>query len=326
LSEESPRKKKKDRRYWFRLLRLAAVAVVATVLAVPMSIGAFMMWGMTHAACVLSDASYTPKSHGLPYREINIPSRSGSSFRAYFIPGENGATIIVPPPLSSDRTGMLGEISRIAQHGYNVVLYDSRMCSGRSATSLGYLEAEDVEDVLAYLKQNNDNVQVDLSRVALHGFSSAGAASIMAAARYPEIRAILAEGGYHDMNVQMGIRNPHTLIEHLLRLGALLTYRLVTGVDPDALSPVTAIARIPPRPIFLVYGSIEVSLEGASEELAAAKAADPNTDAHLWMVPGAGHGGYIGAAPDDYEHYVVAFYDCALLSKCDEWNVVKVKL
>lgn len=309
-----------------RLLRLGLVAVVATVVAVPMSIGAFMMWGLTHSPCVWGDPAYTPASYHLVYREINILSRSGGAYRGYFIPGDNGATIIVPPPLSADRTGMLGEVSLLAGHGYSLVLYDSRICSGKSFTSMGYVEADDVGDVLAYLKQNNDNVHIDPGRIALHGFSSAGAASIMAAARYPEIRAVLAEGGYDDMNEQMGIRNAQTLIERLLLFGAQVTYRVVTGIDSAALSPLNAISKIPPRPIFLVYGSKEVSLDGAREELAAAKAADPSADARLWIVPGSGHGGYIGAAAADYERYVVAFYDCTLLSRCDLWNTVKDRL
>ncbi len=43
-------------------------------------------------------------------------------------------------------------------------------------------------------------------------------------------------------------------------------------------------------------------------------------------MPGSGHGGYIGAAAADYERYVVAFYDCTLLSRCDLWNTVKDRL
>ncbi len=319
---ETPR----DRRYWLRLIRLALFAVVVAFAGIPMSIGAFMMWGLTHSPCVWSDPSYSPASFNLKYREIKVPSRSGGMYRGFFIPGENGATIVAPPPLSSARTGMLAEVSILARRGYNVVLYDSRMCSGKGLTSLGYLEAEDIGDVMAYLRQNGDNVQVDPNRVAVHGFSSAGASAIMAAARYPEIRAVLAEGGYHDMNEQMGLQNPKTIVEQLVLLGAQLTYCVATGHDPSVLSPVSAIGKIPPRPVFLVYGSQEVSLAGATEQLAAALAADPNTDATLWVVPGSGHGGYVGAAPADYEQYVVAFYDCALLSRCEQWSTLREKL
>ncbi len=307
-------------------MRLALVAVIVTVIALPMSIGGFMMWGLTHSTCVRGDAGYSPASFGLQFHEIDIPARSGSIYLGYFIPGTNGATVIVPPPLSADRTGMLYEAAVVARHGYNVILYDSRICSGKEATSMGYLEADDIGDVLAYLRQNKDSVQVDPANVAVHGFSSAGAASIMAAARYPDIRAVVAEGGYHDMDEQMGMRNPHTIMEWLLLLGAQITYRVATGVDPAALSPVNAMGKIPPRPIFLVYGSREVSLDGAREELAAAQAADPKADARLWVVPGSGHGGYLGAAAAEYERNVIAFYDCALLTQCARWNALRASL
>jgi len=32
----------------------------------------------------------------------------------------------------------------------------------------------------------------------------------------------------------------------------------------------------------------------------------------LWIVTGAGHGGYIGVAPQEYERRVVTFFDKAL--------------
>jgi hypothetical protein len=102
-----------------------------------------------------------------------------------------------------------------------------------------------------------------------------------------------------------------------------VTYRLTTGYDVTVLSPLDAITKIPPRPIFLIYGSIEPSLPGAKEQLATVRAADPNAPADLWVVPGAWHGGYVSVAAAEYERRVVAFYDCALLAQCGQWNALR---
>lgn len=318
-----PEETRRDRRYWVRLLRLALVAVLLTILIAPTSIGALITWGLTHAGCVHGSPGVSPASYGFQYREIDIPAHLGGVYRGFFIPGANGATIIVPPPVSTDRSGMLYEAEILARHGYNVLLYEARPCAGKGPNSLGYLEVDDVGDVIQFLKQNNASVQVDMGRIALHGFSSAGATSIMAAARYPEIRAVVAEGGYDDAKMQMGIGAAQTVPEKLILFGAQVTYRLTTGFDLTVLSPLDAITKIPPRPIFLIYGSREVSLPGAQEELSAVRAADPNAPADLWIVPGAVHGGYVAVAAAEYERRVVAFYDCALLAQCGQWDTLR---
>ena len=88
--------------------------------------------------------------------------------------------------------------------------------------------------------------------------------------------------------------------------GAQLAYRLITGHDMGVLSPVSVIRQIAPRPVLLIYGTAEPSLDGGRAQLAAAGA-----HASLWEVPGAAHGGYWYAAPDEFERRVIAFYDGA---------------
>jgi dienelactone hydrolase len=318
-----PAETRRDRRYWVRLLRLALVAVLLTILAVPSGIGALAMWGLTHVGCFHGAPGASPASYGLSYREVDIPTQLGGVFRGYFIPGTNGATIIAPPPITTDRSGMLYETAILARHGYNVLQYEARPCAGKGPGSLGYLEVDDVGDVLTFLKHNGAGLKVDMNRLALHGFSSAGATSIMAAARYPEIQAVVAEGGYHDARTAMGIGAVQGLPDQLILFGARITYRLTTGFDLTVLSPLDAITKTPPRPIFLIYGSIEPSLPGAKAQLAAVRAADPNAPADLWIVPGAWHGGYVSVAAAEYERRVVAFYDCALLAHCEQWNALR---
>ena len=299
--------------YWARLAIIAIFAVTITALIVPMVVGGFGMWALTHPACAPGGK---PTDFGITTaREIEIPGSAGVSYKGYFIPGTNGATIIIPPTFAGDRGGMLPEGSIIAKHGYNVLTFDSRVCSGQASISLGYSEVEDVKSALDYLKQNAAVLNVDMNRIALHGFSSAGATSIMAAARYPEIKAVVAEGGYYDMEQYIGNGNgsQRTILENLLSFGAQLTYRLVTGQDISVLSPLDNIVKIPPRPILLVYGTLEPSLPGARLELAAAKQALATTDATLWEVENSGHGGYLSVAHDEWEKRVIGFFDRVML-------------
>jgi fermentation-respiration switch protein FrsA (DUF1100 family) len=118
----------------------------------------------------------------------------------------------------------------------------------------------------------------------------------------------VAEGGYADLGGLIGsdggLRYPDTLLYWSIRQ----TYRLMTGVSLDKLSPLNAIHRIAPRPILLIYGADEPSLAGAYEQQRAA-----GDNAELWVVEGADHGGYLTAAPEEYERRIVEFFDRTLV-------------
>ena len=317
----------RPRRRALRLARLALVAVILPIVVIPTGIGAFGMWVIVYAPC--ATGGRTPGDYGLSYIPISIPSRTGGAFRGFFIPApldseRRNGTIIVPPAFAGGQDGMLYEAGPLARAGYNVLVYESRACAGRSPLSLGYRDVEDIGDALAFLRQNPHEIQVDMDRLALHGFSSAGAASIMAAGHYPEIRAVLAEGGYHDLSVFMGLDGrSRNALESFLLFGTRAAYRLATGDDPAVLNAIDAIGHVPPRPILLIYGSDETSLDGARAMYALLRAAAPDAMAALWVVPGAGHGAYIQAAGEDtYMQRALALYDCALLEDCAAWHLL----
>lgn len=301
---------------------ISIVVAVLLVISLPFALGAIRMWRTVHPGC--GAGSDSPAAYNLPFREINIPTRWGGSYRGFYMPGALPATIIVPPAYASGRDSLLPEAAILAAHGYNVLIYESRACTRLGVISLGYREVDDVGDALAYLKRNPDNLPVNLTHIALHGFSTAGATSTMATARYSEIAALLTEGGYHTSEAITGLGTSGYWLETLTQLGSKFSYRLATGEDPANLNPIGAIPKIPPRPIFFVYGSEEASLPGARLQLAAVRAADPNAAAELWVVPGAGHGWYVSTVErNEYARWVLPFYDCALLNQqCDQWRAL----
>jgi fermentation-respiration switch protein FrsA (DUF1100 family) len=213
----------------------------------------------------------------------------------------------MPPAYASGRGNRLDEADVLARHGYAVLTFDSRRCAGMGPLSLGYKETDEVGNALEYLKTRGD---IDPDRIGILGFSSAGATSVMAAARFPAIRAVVAEGGYGDFaEGAVGINDERgSIVEKIYKKSIGITYRLITGVDIDKLSPVDVAGQIAPRPMLLIYGSLERSLEGARYQQAAA-----GENAELWIVQGAGHGNYLYIEPQAYEQRVVAFFDRALL-------------
>jgi len=310
-----PVRRRSPRRLLIFAIVVLFIAIIGTVVLPPFSVGYQTMWATTRADCV--EFGGTPADQGLAYREIKIPARGGGQYRGFFIPGPLKAMILIPPTGPSGRTGSLREAGIVAKHGYAVLSWESRVCAGKPQ-SLGYREAEDVEDAYAYLQRNSDQLPVSLTHVGLFGFSTAGATVEMAAARNPQFTAVVAEGNYatpSDMATSTTSK-PRNLTEALLGLGIRAGYWTSTGEDLANLNPLGSIGQLAPRPVLLVYGSLELAA-GADRLIDAYHAAGTNGQISLWVVQGAGHGGYIDQFGESvYAAHVLPFFDCALLAQC----------
>jgi dipeptidyl aminopeptidase/acylaminoacyl peptidase len=291
----------RKRSYWLRLLLFAAVALIIGVTGVPFVMGASTLWGLTHPTC---GAGGVP---GVPYEDVSFPSTHNLTIHGYFIPGTNGSTIIIAPAFSSSRGTELDYASVYHDAGFNVLTLDSRICSGQNWISLGYQEVDDVQAAYQYLTTRGD---VDAARVGLHGFSSAGATVLMAAARMPQLRAVVAMGGYHDYASVLGLSESSNFFVTFYKLGAAAMYRAVTGDDIHVLSPLSTLGQIAPRPVLLIYGNREVSLPGARQMLDQGQAEGVPID--LWVVDGADHGDYLQVAHDEFVRRVIPFYQQSL--------------
>ncbi len=292
--------------YWLRLGGFfLAVSLLAGV-ALPLLKGFLLIAGLVYSPC--GDRGTTPADYGLPYEAVSVPARAGGSFKGYFVPGTNGAAVIVVPALNAGRDGRLAEASLLARQGYAIFAYESRRCANMGGVSLGYQEVDEVADALAYVQSRPE---VDSERIGIYGFSSAGATALMAAARLPQLKAVVAEGGYGDFADEVigpgGGSGLSGVFETLLRWSIVHSYPLLTGLDIDNLSPRDVIAQIAPRPILLIYGSREISLAGGQQQQIAA-----GDNAELWVVPGAGHGNYLDVAPQEYEARLLTFFDDSL--------------
>ncbi|MFO7321177.1 MAG: prolyl oligopeptidase family serine peptidase [Chloroflexota bacterium] len=276
------------------------LALAGALLFLPLAAGGLLMWGLTHVGCARSGS---PDQFGLAYEDVRFTTPQGRSIDGYFLPGSNGGTVIVAPSLANDRGGDLADAAIFNRAGFHVLTFDSPTCAGAPVHSLGYLEAGDAEAAFHYLASRPD---VDASRVSIHGFSSAGAASLFAAARRPELRAVSAKGGYHDLPVLLGVGRDQGFFMSLIAAGGRLGYRLSTGLDIEVLRPVDVMQAIAPRPVLLIYGSREVSLPGARQMLERATAA--GVPAELWVVEGAGHGNYHAVAGETYERRLTDFH------------------
>ena len=295
----------RDRRR--RFARALIVVLLFLIATLPVLIGAMLTVTLTLARC---EGRAPPP---VPFEDIAFPSTEfGLPTPAYFIPGagtgaDPAPAVIVLPTLAAARGDRMSEALVYHELGMHVLMFDSRACVGRTGPSLGVAEAAQVGDALAYLEQRRD---VDPARIGLHGFSAGGAAALMAAAQFPEIAAVVAQGNFADFAAELdeSIQGLGVL-EPLFRFGARLGYRLMTGQHMEALAPIRAMPEIAPRPVLLVYGEHE-PVERPEALAAAGRAAGSIVD--IWIVPGARHGDYQAQAGPEYAERVGGFMAEAL--------------
>ncbi|MFN8530284.1 MAG: prolyl oligopeptidase family serine peptidase [Anaerolineae bacterium] len=304
------------------VLRGAVVAILAVLIALPIAAGGVFIATLTAPAC---GGAGDPNAYTLAYQAVTIPAPSiNGELHAYFIPAAGGetaakGTIIAVPTGAAGQADRLHELRLFQAAGYNIFAYPSRTCAAGLVNSLGYLEVEQVGDALAYLETRGD---LDMTRIGIHGFSAGGSTAIMAAARYPQIAAVVAQGGYHDFWDEVNTNTSALwdgrvpVIGDLFRLGAKLGYRVITGVDVESLTPIESIRQIAPRPVLLIYGTDEPGITGARAMVAASP--EPSS-IDLWEIPGAHHGDYVWVAGEQtYADRVNAFWDRALGNRAND--------
>jgi dipeptidyl aminopeptidase/acylaminoacyl peptidase len=270
---------------------------------VTLGLAEFYARAHTQAPCpgLLFDS---PADLGLPYEEITLTARDGVQVPGWYVPSQNGAIIIAAPGFNGNRTHALFDFGFLASEGYGLLVFDQRHCTDSSIPqTLGYNEAQDMLGAVDYLR-----ARADVERIGAIGFSAGGVTTILAAAQEPAIEATVEVGGYY--NLEADILDPqyeHGLYDRFLRRLIVGAFKRQTGIHPRQFSPVDVVDEISPRPLLLIYGEYEA----LSGQLLYEAAGEPK---ELWIVEGAGHGGYEAAAPGEYQQRVSAFFDAHLLS------------
>ncbi|MEL6273042.1 MAG: hypothetical protein AAFR22_24765 [Chloroflexota bacterium] len=285
-------------RYWRRLILVFLAVLLPALLLIPVGLGFMTTHELTQGTCVV----LAPPT--IPHDEVTFPS-GDLTLTAYFIPGDSDAAVIIAPPLNHDHGGQLDYAGLLNEAGLNVLVMGSRLCAGEPS-SFGYTEGDDVTAAYAYLVGRGD---INPERVSAHGFSAAGAAALFGTARTPQIKAVSAMGNYHDFEQSIGVnRDGAPFVEQLYITGLVWGFRVGAGVPISALKPVDIIDEINPRPILLVYGTLEPLIDGRILY----EAAENGT---LWEVEGVGHGGYMQAYPDEAREIIAGFHVAALLEE-----------
>ncbi len=191
----------------------------------------------------------------------------------------------IPDP--ADR-GYASLAKKISPHGFAVLIFNFRGAgaSGGNLDMLGW--TRDLEAVIDYLCALP---QVDNSCLSLLGFSGGAAVSVYAAAQDKRVSAVVACACPAEFNIFVKGDNPRSLIDHFHSIGALRDEAFPPSPQKwlngfELVRPIDCIAQISPRPLLLVHGSQDETVNVSHARRLYAQAGEPK---QLAIVEGAGH-------------------------------------
>lgn len=291
-------------RGWWRLLAVPAGLALLVFVLYPMT---FAVNATNRPAGRLGPR--TPADVGLDAREVSFTTPDGARLAAWYVPGSNGAGVVLLHGAGSTRTAVLDHAAVLASRGYAALLVDSRG-HGRSegrAMDLGWYGPQDLSGAVSFLER-----QPGVGRVAVVGLSMGGESAVAAAGSDPRIAAVVAEGATGMQEADHGWLpgGVNGAVQRGLEWMLYTAADLMSGADRP-MPMREGIAASGPTPFLLVAG-------GASHDEADAgrwlRAVSPDR-VRLWVVPGAGHTGGLATDPAGWERRIVGFLDEALLGR-----------
>lgn len=290
------------RRYW---INVVLVIVVETALMLAALVGGFTYLKVTaylHPPRVSSSGDFLHAS-GTLYQEVELLTEDGIPLYAWYTPPRNGALILI----GHGQGGSIPEdlYALFARRGYGVLAWEFRAHgrSGGDFTSIGYYETLDAKAALDFAL-----ARPEVEHVGAWGGSMGAATLIRAAARYPAIEAVVSDSGFDTLEDQFLRRIPYPALRLLMQSIA----EAETGSRLAWVRPVDDIARISPRPVYIIQGLRDSAIPPDSAQRLFDAAGEPR---FLWLGEDAYHMNMYAKYPEEYEERVIGFFDRYLLGK-----------
>ena len=245
---------------WRRsLLRIGVVLLSLSVLV--LGVSAYVGWNLTHPP--KKALQTTPAAVGLSYEPVSFVSRQdGLVLQGWLLTSpENRLTVICSHGYRQNReqadVPLMPLAKVLVEHGMNVLLFDYRN-SGESAgqmTSVGQYEVRDLLGAVDYVHSRQELNP----KVALLGFSMGAATAILAGAEEPTVAAVVVDAPFADLtryleaNFSVWTGLPTVPFNRTI----LAVTPIVTGLQPEKVSPVQVVSKFGGRPLLLIHGEAD---------------------------------------------------------------------
>ncbi|MBK9928086.1 MAG: alpha/beta hydrolase [Anaerolineales bacterium] len=255
-----------------------------------------------HPPRIIPPGNTLRKLH-IPYQSLDLITEDDIRLSAWYTPPQNGVVILLAHGYGDNRPEWVHAV--LVDKGYGVLSWDARAHgeSGGTISTFGYLEVLDVKAALKYAL-----AQPDVQHIGAWGGSMGGATIIRAAAIFPEIEALWIDSSFASLDEEFDYLVPYPIINPMAKTIA----QLETGINLSEIDPLKDIAKISPRPVYIVHPLGDtVAPPTAGRELYEA-AHDPR---FLWEEKNVPHLMMHDTYPRKYERRLTDFFNEQLLGK-----------
>ncbi len=246
-----------------------------------------------------------PSELNLPFEEISFQTEDGKKINGWYIEkAKNAPAILIVHGFTGSRRAGLRFSPSFYQAGFNILLIDLRGfgTSEPGFTSMGYHEPKDVYAAVDYLVDTKK-----VSSVGIFGFSMGAATSIIAMAKDKRIQCGIFSGSFtraYDV-VRRDAKRTHGISEYPIVYLANIVYRLRTGVNLHNILPIDHIAKISPRPLFIIQGKKDLIIPPKEGEALYTAAKEPK---EIWLPEEADHVRSWNTYRDEAETKTASFF------------------
>lgn len=243
----------------------------------------------------------TLRENKIEFRQLDLVTEDGIRLSAWYRPPRKGAVILLAHGYGDNRPEWVHAL--LARKGYGVLSWDARAHgeSDGEVSTIGYLEVLDVKAALDYAL-----TQPDVNHIGAWGGSMGGATLIRAAAAFPEIEALFIDSAFASLDEEFDFLVPYPLINPLAKFLA----QTQTGIDLNQINPLNDIAKISPRPVYIVHGTGDTVAPPDAGEKLFDSAKEPR---FLWVEEDAAHLSIHLVNERRYQRRLVGFFDEWLL-------------
>ena len=291
-----------DWRYWIRLLFAAIFSLLVAFAGTITWISYRQTLDYLHPPRQTASGALL-RASGIEFQDVELTTEDNVRLSAWYTPPKNGVVILVAHGYGGARTEHYHAL--FASHGYGVIAWDFRAhgLSGGDFSSLGYYEALDAKAALDFAL-----AQPGVEHVGAWGGSMGAVTMIRATAQYPEIEALVADSPYATLEDEMDLRVPFPSMRSLIRFFA----ERESGARVGLVRPVDDIARISPRPVFIIQGMGDGMVPLNSAQRLYDAAGEPR---QLWTEKDVPHLNMYAFYKTRYTKRVIKFFDEYLLAK-----------
>jgi alpha-beta hydrolase superfamily lysophospholipase len=262
-----------------------------------------------------SPLACSPADVDLQMETVSFVSPRGK-LSGWYLPAENGRTLLCCHGINDNCSQWLHQIARLHERGYGALLFDFAghgLSEGRLVT-FGAREQLDVVAAVRYLRERGD---VDMNGLAILGYSLGGITAVLAAAQLPELRALVVESAFADLQQDVAkVFTRYTGLPAFPFVPLIIFWgQLISGARLSEIRPARVIGRISPRAVFVISDlGDELADEPHDGEQLYAAAGEPKA---LWQIPEAGHVSAFLVKPEEWARRVGDFLDEHLASTLD---------